>query len=65
MIDLLRAMVLVMVAWLGAFAVLAGLGLLICNAFGLKLTRLDELPASFWMGWALSIVFLQILASAI
>src|SRR5271165_6732037 len=51
-------MIIVMLAWIGLFCVLAGLGSLIRRAFGLYLTDLDGWFSAFWMGFAVAIAAL-------
>ena len=60
MSELFIAMILVLLTWSCLILVFMGLGLFLCRAFGLKIQRVDSLFASFWSGWALAIILLQL-----
>lgn len=57
---LLLTMIFVLFLWLGFFLVFAGLGLLLRRLFGSESQDLEDLLHSFWVGWALAILMLQI-----
>lgn len=46
--------------WLLLFLFFSGIGILIRRSFGLEIKDMEALLTDFWLGWAASIVFLQI-----
>ena len=60
MLDLLRAMALVGVAWIGLGLIFTGLGLAAARLVGKRTSGgFADLLHAFWTGWALAIVVLQ------
>ncbi len=53
-------MLLILLGYLTWGLVLIGLGLLARPLMGRRLENLDDLPVAFWVGWALSILLLQL-----
>jgi hypothetical protein len=53
---------LIILTWLLLAAVFTGLGLIAYRAFGLRLKSAETLFLSFWAGWALSLVVVQLWA---
>jgi len=52
--------ILVSIIWGLLFFVFAGLGFFIRRLFGLKINKVEDFFISFWLGWAISVAFLQI-----
>jgi hypothetical protein len=59
-LEFIAVIVSIAVWWCGLFAVLSGLGLLSCRAFGLPVQSAETWMLSFWSGWAFAILILQI-----
>lgn len=58
--ELVHAMLLVLGAWLAVVLLCSGLGLLLRRACGLQVQGLEACLESFWLGWALVVLCLQI-----
>ena len=57
---LIKTIVIVSSTWLLLFFIFTGLGLLISRSFGIKTQSAGRFLASFWVGWAAAIFFLQL-----
>ncbi len=59
-IPFLKTLLSILVWWVWIFAAISGLGLLFRRIFGLKTITANDWLNSFWSGWAIAIVFLQL-----
>ena len=57
--DFVAVTFLIALWWLGLFAVLSGLGLLVRRAFGLPISGVRTWILSFWSGWVCAVLILQ------
>jgi hypothetical protein len=60
MLDVLSAMGLLLSGWFLLFVLFSSIGSIVRSHFGLKSAYVEDWFLSFWMGWACSIMFLQI-----
>jgi len=60
MSDVLRLMIIVLYSWLALYLMFTGLGLFISRAFGRKFEQGKNMFTSFWLGWALVVLILQL-----
>jgi hypothetical protein len=58
--EFIGVIISIAVWWCGLFAVLSGLGLLGCRAFGLPVQSAEAWLLSFWSGWVFAILILQL-----
>jgi len=58
--DLLSITVLITIWWGALFVIFSGLGLLVRRSFGLRVRGTATWLRSFWMGWAVAILILQL-----
>ena len=60
MIELLRAMIVVLLSWAVLGLLCLGFGTWVRHLLGLRLERVDHILLSFWVGWACIILVLQL-----
>ena len=60
MSDVLKLMFIVLYSWLVLYLIFTGLGLFISRLFKKKMGQEEDLLTSFWLGWAFSILALQL-----